>query len=342
MLHNISLGTFYPGSSILHRLQARTKFLIIIWLLIVLIIANRREWHFAPYIGALLIIACGMFLSRVGLREIWKRSWFLVVISFVSALFSVFATTENSHVLLKIGPLYIMYGVLLSSALLIGGISFLLVLSSYIPVVRPYWRSRPLRVVRVLLFVIVLAVLIFCWLTLGASVNKPLVIGPLLITQLSVWILMTTFVVFAVLYFASLLLTLTTMPVALIEGLSLLLSPLRRLRFPIDDFALMALLALRFIPTLLNEAEELMKAQTARGADVTHGTLKERLQSMIMFFHPLLQGSFRRASELATALEARGYRSTGTRTFLHETKLHLIDYLALLSIVVITGGTLLL
>jgi len=133
----------------------------------------------------------------------------------------------------------------------------------------------------------------------------------------------------------------TTTPVALIEGLTVLLAPLRRLRLPIDEFALMALLALRFIPTLTEEVELLIKAQTARGADFAHGTLRERAQSLTALFVPLLQGALRRAADLATALEARGYTVEGRQTLLHEGRLAARDYVTFTAVVLVTIGALL-
>ena len=132
----------------------------------------------------------------------------------------------------------------------------------------------------------------------------------------------------------------TTSPIALIEGLTALLMPLRWLRLPVDAFALMTLIALRFIPTLIEEVEQLVKAQASRGADYAHGTLRERTQSGTALFVPLLQGVLRRATDLATALEARGY--DGKQTRLHEKRLGMIDYAVLGLVVVITMGSLLL
>jgi energy-coupling factor transport system permease protein len=193
---------------------------------------------------------------------------------------------------------------------------------------------------RMVLILAVIVVVLFLGLTIGTASNQPLVLGPFLITEHNAWILMTSFTVIVVLYISSLLLTMTTMPVALVEGITMLLSPLRRFKWPIDDFALMLLLALRFIPTLLNEAEQLIKAQTARGADTRYGTWRERFQSMSMFFLPLIHGSLRRASELATALDARGYQSDGKRTMLHETSLKRIDYYVICLVVIATVGSL--
>jgi energy-coupling factor transport system permease protein len=114
------------------------------------------------------------------------------------------------------------------------------------------------------------------------------------------------------------------------------------LKLPVDDFALMTLLALRFIPTMFDEAEQLIKAQTARGADLTHGTVQQRIQSLFMFFTPLIEGTLRRASDLSVALEARGYRAEGRQTLLHETSFGLADYAVLGTVVLVTVGALLL
>jgi energy-coupling factor transport system permease protein len=165
-------------------------------------------------------------------------------------------------------------------------------------------------------------------------------IGPLVITVEGVWLGVRFVVVLLSLYMLAMLLTMTTTPVALIEGLTLLLSPLRRLRLPVDEFALMTLLALRFIPTLAEEAELLVKAQIARGADFTHGALRQRLQSLATLFVPLLQGALRRATELATGLEARGYTVEGTQTLMHEGPLAVADYLVLGVVISVTVGAL--
>jgi energy-coupling factor transport system permease protein len=132
----------------------------------------------------------------------------------------------------------------------------------------------------------------------------------------------------------------TTSPIALIEGLTMLLTPLRWLRFPVDDFALMTLLALRFIPTLLEEVEQLSKAQTARGANFSSGPWRNRLQSLMALFVPFFRSTLRRASELATALDARGYQVDGKQTRLHEKALGVADY-SVLALVIGALGTIL-
>ena len=112
-------------------------------------------------------------------------------------------------------------------------------------------------------------------------------------------------------------LTLTTPSIALTDGLAWLGRPLRRLRVPTDELALMVTIALRFIPTLLVELDTIMRAQRARGADFRRGGLRERSRSLVPVLVPLFVLSFRRADELALAMEARCYRPGAARTRLH-------------------------
>ena len=191
-----------------------------------------------------------------------------------------------------------------------------------------------------LLLLLTLTLMILLWFIRNIPVINTFPLGPFVITDTGTWSLLSLFTVFLALYAFSLLLTMTTTPIALIEGMTLLMTPLRWLKLPVDDFALMALIALRFIPTLFEELGQLFNAQASRGADYTHGTLRERAQSLLALFVPLLQGVLRRAADLATALEARGYEVEGRQTFLHETSLQVIDYGVLVVVGMITAGSL--
>ncbi|MBQ8081294.1 MAG: energy-coupling factor transporter transmembrane protein EcfT, partial [Clostridia bacterium] len=126
------------------------------------------------------------------------------------------------------------------------------------------------------------------------------------------------------------LLTLTTAPVTLTDGLERLLSPLKVIHFPAHEMAMMMTIALRFIPTLLEEADKIMKAQSARGADFESGKLLERARAMVPLLVPLFVSAFRRAGDLAMAMEARCYHGGEGRTRLHVLKLERRDWLALL------------
>ncbi len=126
------------------------------------------------------------------------------------------------------------------------------------------------------------------------------------------------------------LMTLTTPPVVLTDGLEKLASPLRVIKFPAHEMAMMMTIALRFIPTLVEEADKIMKAQTARGADFTSGNIKQRTQAMIPLLVPLFISAFRRAGDLAMAMEARCYHGGEGRTRLHVLKYGVKDALAAL------------
>ncbi len=130
------------------------------------------------------------------------------------------------------------------------------------------------------------------------------------------------------LVFASSLLTLTTPPITLTDGLERLLSPLRVIHFPAHEMAMMMSIALRFIPTLLEEADKIMKAQTARGADFETGNLITRAKAMVPLLVPLFVSSFRRAGDLAMAMEARCYHGGEGRTRLRVLKCGQGDFIA--------------
>ncbi|MCD1146740.1 energy-coupling factor transporter transmembrane protein EcfT [Peptoniphilus sp. KCTC 25270] len=114
------------------------------------------------------------------------------------------------------------------------------------------------------------------------------------------------------------LLTLTTSPIELTEGIEKLLSPLKKIGFPAHAIAMMMTIALRFIPTLIEEADKIMKAQMARGADFESGNLLSRAKNLVPLMVPLFINALRRADDLANAMEARCYRGEGNRTRLNE------------------------
>ena len=125
--------------------------------------------------------------------------------------------------------------------------------------------------------------------------------------------------------------TLTTPPVTLTDGLESLVSPLKVIKFPAHEMAMMMTIALRFIPTLAEEADKIMKAQSARGADFTSGSLRQRAKALIPLLVPLFVSAFRRAGDLAMAMESRCYRGGEGRTKLHILKAGRRDLFAALS-----------
>lgn len=128
------------------------------------------------------------------------------------------------------------------------------------------------------------------------------------------------------------LLTLTTSPVRMTDGLELLMNPLKKLKFPASELAMMMNIALRFIPTFWEETEKIIKAQTARGADFKSRNLGKRMKFMTALLVPLFISAFRRADDYSTAMEARGYFVGMERTSLYRLKISPIDYIVLVLI----------
>ncbi|MGM8216155.1 energy-coupling factor transporter transmembrane component T family protein [Bacillaceae bacterium W0354] len=131
------------------------------------------------------------------------------------------------------------------------------------------------------------------------------------------------------LIFMTTLLTLTTTPIEITDAIEVLLKPLNKVKFPVHELALMMSISLRFIPTLMLETEKISKAQSSRGLDIATGPFKERLKAVIPLLIPLFISAFKRAEELATAMEARGYRGGEGRTKLRELRLDRLDYVAI-------------
>lgn len=135
-------------------------------------------------------------------------------------------------------------------------------------------------------------------------------------------------------------LTYTTTPIALTDALEQLLSPLKKLKIPVHDFAMMMTIALRFIPTLTEETEKIMNAQKARGADFTTGNLVKRAKSLIPILVPLFVSAFNRAFELASAMECRCYHGGEGRTRLKVLHYRATDWIAMLMLVAFGVGLL--
>jgi energy-coupling factor transport system permease protein len=133
------------------------------------------------------------------------------------------------------------------------------------------------------------------------------------------------FFVITLIMMGSSLMTLTTTPILLTDGLEKLLGPLKKLKVPVHEIAMMMTIALRFIPTLLEETDKIMKAQASRGADFETGSLIQRAKSFVPILVPLFVSAFRRADELATAMEARCYKGSEGRTRMKQLKLTKVD-----------------
>ena len=142
---------------------------------------------------------------------------------------------------------------------------------------------------------------------------------------------------------ATFLLTYTTSPIALTDGLEALLSPLKVIHVPVHELSMMMCIALRFIPTLIEETDKIMSAQKARGADFESGSLLDRVKALVPILVPLFISAFRRADELATAMECRCYQGGDGRTKMKILRFHRGDFqvfgagIALIAAVIVLG-----
>jgi energy-coupling factor transport system permease protein len=245
MFENITIGQYYPGQSLVHRLDPRTK------------------------INGVVAIILAVFLARQGVA-------YLIVTAFLSAI------VLNA----KIPVRYLLKG--LRPILFIGSLTFLIHL--FVTSGTVIYQIGPLRIT-----------------------EEGLRQGSFLVWRLIMLVLTTS------------MLTLTTPPVTLTDGLERVLKPYKRIGVPAHELAMMMTIALRFIPTLIEETGKIMKAQMARGADFESGNIFQRAKNLIPLLVPLFVSAFRRADELAVAMEARCYQGGDKRTRLKQLSYQSID-----------------
>ncbi|QTN11378.1 energy-coupling factor transporter transmembrane component T family protein [Mammaliicoccus vitulinus] len=132
----------------------------------------------------------------------------------------------------------------------------------------------------------------------------------------------------------STIMTLTTSPISLTDAIESMLRPLKKIKFPVHELAMMMSISLRFIPTLMDELDRIIKAQTSRGSDVTAGSIFNRLKAIIPLLIPMFISAFKRADDLAVAMESRGYNASNQRTTYRKLKWKFKDSLALATILI--------
>ncbi|GGB07670.1 energy-coupling factor transporter transmembrane protein EcfT [Macrococcus hajekii] len=138
---------------------------------------------------------------------------------------------------------------------------------------------------------------------------------------------------FVLIIFLTTIMTLTTSPISLTDAIETLFRPLKKIRIPVHELALMMSIALRFIPTLMDETQKVMRAQMSRGSDMTTGNVMKRLKALVPLLVPLFVSAFKRAEDLAVAMEVRGYRGDINRTKYRRLNWQMTDTLTLLAII---------
>ncbi len=250
MIKNVSLGQYFPGNSVIHRLDPRMKLVLVIAIIVLIFMMNTLPGNLVVF--AFLVTT--IILSRVNVKFVLrglKPLWFIILLTFVLNTFFYSGGTE-----------------------------------------------------------------LFSWWIFRVS-QEGLISAVRLAVRLIFLITATT------------MLTLTTSPIALTDGIESLLKPLKALKFPVHELAMMMTIAMRFIPTLIEETDKIMKAQTARGAEFDSGSIFKRAAGMVPLLVPLFVSAFRRADELAFAMESRCYHGGEGRTRMKIMHMHLRDYIAM-------------
>lgn len=250
MLKDITLGQFFPGNSIVHRLDPRTKLIMTVLYIVMLFSAG----GFVSYGLVFLFLCVTVAISTIKPKSLLRGLKPLIIIISLTGIINLFYTT-----------------------------------------------GEPLVKIWVL------------------TITKEGVVTAFFMVTRIIMLVCGTF-----------LLTYTTSPISLTDGLELLLSPLKVIKVPVHELSMMMCIALRFIPTLIEETDKIISAQKARGADFETGGIVRRAKALIPILVPLFVSAFRRADELATAMECRCYRGGVGRTRMKKLVMQLRDWVTLL------------
>jgi len=212
--------------------------------------------------------------------------------------------------------------------LMMGLFTLMLLLISGIPL------KQSVKGVKPLLFILIITAILNIFFTSGTPIFA---IGPVKVTYEGIFAAIKLFLRLLMLVITASLVTITTTPMTMTDGIEKLLKPLERIGVPAHEIAMMMSIALRFIPTLLDETNRIMKAQASRGADFDTGSIFSRIKSFIPVLVPLFVSAFKRADELAEAMESRCYRGGKGRTRLKEIQFSNLDLSASLAGIALLG-----
>lgn len=250
MLKDITLGQYFPGNTLVHRLDPRTKLIMTMLYIVVLFVAS----GYLSYAVLAAFLAVSIAMSRINFKTILSGAKPLIFIIVLTGVLNLFYT-KGEKLLFRVWKL----------SVYVEGL-----------------EAAGFMVVRIFM-------LITC----------------------------------------TLLLTYTTSPLQLTDGLEALLNPLKKIKFPVHELSMMMSIALRFIPTLIEETDKIMSAQKARGADFDSGGLVGKAKALLPLLIPLFISAFRRADELATAMESRCYHGGEGRTKMKQLNMQARDWTTL-------------
>ena len=256
-LKDITLGQYFPGNTVIHRLDPRTKLLFTVLYIVALFSAKGG----VTYAVLFAVLCASIAVSRIHPRNILRGMKPILFIIVLTAVLNIFYTPGD-----------------------------------------PIWQWKFLK-----------------------------------ITVEGLWAAFFMVLRISFLITCTFLLTYTTSPIMLTDGLERLLGPLKKLRVPVHELSMMMSIALRFIPTLIEETDKIMSAQKARGADFDTGNLFQKAKALVPLLVPLFISAFRRADELATAMECRCYHGGEGRTRLRQLRFQGADIAALILGVALVG-----
>ena len=259
-LKDITLGQYFPGNTILHRMDPRTKILLTVLYIVALFLSKQV----VSYVVVIAVLAAAVAISKVGLKAIVGGMRPVLIIVILTGILNLFYTPGEGDPLVQVWVL----------------------------------KIYPEGIWSAIFMILRIILLITC-----------------------------TF-----------LLTYTTSPILLTDGLENLLGFLKKVRVPVHELAMMMSIALRFIPLLIEETDKIMSAQRARGADFESGNLIQRAKALVPLLVPLFISAFRRADELAIAMECRCYHGGEGRTRLRQLKYRRNDAAVILLFLVLTAG----
>ena len=263
MLKDITLGQYFPGKSPVHRLDPRTKLIVLVGYIVALFVAV----NWISYAVCLAFLSITIAISTIPLKSILRGLKPLLIILVFTGILNLFFT-EGEKVLVQ------------------------------------FW---------------------------GITITLEGVFRAIFMMSRILMLIAATF-----------LLTYTTSPISLTDGLESLLRPLRVIKVPVHELSMMMCIALRFIPTLIEETDKIMAAQKARGADFESGGLMKRVKALVPILVPLFISAFRRADELATAMECRCYQGGDGRTKMKLLRYHRGDLYAFGLCVLLLSGVIVL
>ena len=251
VLKDITLGQFFPGNTIVHRLDPRTKLILMVVYITALFMAK----GFPAYAFMLVVLIACLTISRIKPKAVFRGLKPIFIIICITVILNIFFIRGDT------------------------------VLFQYRAIV----------------------------------ITQEGLITAVFMASRLMMLIISTF-----------LLTYTTSPITLTDGLERMLSPLKKIRLPVHEFAMMMSIALRMIPTLIEETDKIMSAQKSRGADFETGGLLKRAKAILPLIIPLFISAFRRADELATAMESRCYHGGEGRTKMKVLRFAARDFMALL------------